>query len=205
LPTAFLLLLGAVRLDAQSVSQRGFAEGRLFFYPQTTAADTAQAVGEALLRYEPTVRPTSWLRIAGGFDARFDTHDQVERTWQLDWSDQGVQRPALSVRRLSAAVNRGPLSLEVGKQFIRWGKADVLNPTDRFAPRDYLTVVDNDFLGVTGARAIYESESETVDLVWVPRFTPSRTPLLKQRWTVLPPLLAEHFFIADHGAVFPKR
>ena len=102
-------------------------------------------------------------------------------------------------------MNRGPFSLEVGKQFIRWGKADILNPTDRFAPRDYLTVVDNDFLGVTGARAIYESGSETVDLVWVPRFTPSRTPLLKQRWTVLPPLLAEHFFIADYGAVFPKR
>lgn len=202
---AFFVLLGAVRLDAQSVSQRGFAEGRLFFYPQTTTTDTARGVGEASFRYEPTVRPASWLRIAAGFDARFDTHDQVERTWRLDWSDRGVERPAFSIRRLSAAVNRGPFSLEAGKQFIRWGKADILNPTDRFAPRDYLTVVDSDFLGVTGARAIYERGSETVDLVWVPRFTPSRTPLLKQRWTVLPPLLAGHFFIADHGAVFPKR
>ena len=41
------------------------------------------------------------------------------------------------------------MTFEAGKQFVRWGKADVLNPTDRFAPRDLLEVVDNDFLGVT--------------------------------------------------------
>jgi hypothetical protein len=61
-----------------------------------------------------------------------------------------------------------------------------LNPTDRFAPRDYLGVVDNDFLGVTAARATYETSGNTIDLVWAPRFTPSRLPLLNQRWAALP-------------------
>jgi hypothetical protein len=50
------------------------------------------------------------------------------------------------VRRLSATAHKGPLTFEAGKQFIRWGKTDIVTPTDRFAPRDYLTVVDNDFL-----------------------------------------------------------
>ena len=41
-----------------------------------------------------------------------------------------------------ATVAAGGFTLDVGKQFIRWGRADVLNPTDRFAPRDFLNVID---------------------------------------------------------------
>jgi hypothetical protein len=104
-----------------------------------------------------------------------------------------MQRPAFSIRRLSTTYNRGPLTLELGKQFIRWGKADILNPTDRFAPRDFVNVVNTDFLGVTAARLTWEHGPDTLDFVYTPRFTPSRTPLLNQRWVVLPdsPLLPE--------------
>jgi hypothetical protein len=58
----------------------------------------------------------------------------------------------------------------------------VLTPTDRFAPRDFVNVVQNDFLGVTAARLTYGTSTDTVDIVWAPRFTPSRIPLLGQRW-----------------------
>ena len=75
-----------------------------------------------------------------------------------------------------------------GKQPVRWGKTDILVPTDRFAPRDYLEVTDNDFLGVTGARVLYEKSGNTVDVVWLPRFTPSRLPLLGTRWAPVPEL-----------------
>jgi hypothetical protein len=84
----------------------------------------------------------------------------------------------------------------LGKQFVRWGKADILNPTDRFAPRDYLTVVDNDFLGITAARVLYEKGSNTLDVVWSPRLTPSRIPLPDQRWTI-PPSTVSTFPILD--------
>ena len=90
------------------------------------------------------------------------------------------------MRRLSATLSRGGFTLDVGKQFIRWGKADILNPTDRFAPRDFLNVVDSEFLAVTGVRASVESHGETVDAVWLPRLTPSRIPLLDQRWSAVP-------------------
>ena len=96
--------------------------------------------------------------------------------------------PLSRLRRLSATIHRGKITAEIGRQLIRWGKTDILNPTDRFAPKDYLSsVVDTDFLGVTAARVTYESGGDTVDLIWQPWFTPSRTPLLNQRWTALPP------------------
>ena len=79
----------------------------------------------------------------------------------------------------------GRLTLDVGKQFIRWARADVLNPIDRFAPRDYLNVIDTEFLPVIGARATLQLGPETLEAVWTPQMTPSRMPLLDQRWTVL--------------------
>ena len=112
--------------------------------------------------------------------------------------------PALSLREFNATISKGKLTAEFGKQFIRWGKADILNPTDRFAPKDFLSVTDPGFLAVTAARVIYDTGSDSFDLVWQPRFTPSRTPLLDQRWTVLPESL-DDVPLHDLGSEFPGR
>jgi len=184
----------------QAFSQRGFVETRFVAYPQTAPGDRGRAVAEALLRYEAAWKPLPGWRFAGSFDARADTHRQVERAWDLAWQDRDLRRPAFAVRRLSATYRRGPLTFEAGKQFIRWGKTDLLNPTDRFAPRDYLAVVDKDFLGVTAARLTLEQKNDTLDVVWQPRFTPSRLPLLDQRWVVLPEVA-----VRDAGARYPGR
>jgi hypothetical protein len=106
------------------------------------------------------------------------------------------------VRRLSATLTHGPLTVDVGKQFIRWGKADIVNPTDRFAPRDFVNVVNTEFIAVTGARGVVLSGNETFEAVWVPRFTPSRMPLLDQRWTSVPPA-AVAIPLVDAGATLP--
>jgi hypothetical protein len=92
--------------------------------------------------------------------------------------------------------------VDVGKQFIRWGKTDIVNPTDRFAPRDYMNVVDNEFLAVAGIRAGAQLGAHTFEAVWVPRLTPSRTPLLDQRWAVLPPGVTTS--IVEAEASIPK-
>jgi hypothetical protein len=186
LPFAFCLLPFALPTAASAqFTQRGYLETTTTLFPQTAPGDSSHAIGEWLLRYEPAWKVFPWLKFQGSFDARADTHRQVERDFRLDWRDRSIEQPAFSVRRLSATLHSGKWTAELGKQFIRWGKADILNPTDRFAPRDFLTVVDNDFLAVTGARLTYEAKSDTIDLVWVPLFTPSRTPLLNQRWVVL--------------------
>jgi hypothetical protein len=197
-----VLLLLATTCAAQDFTQRGFLDLRLLAFPQTAANDNSHAIGDALLRYEASRALLPALRLHAAVDARTDTHRQTERSARLDWQDRSIQRPALSVRRLSAVYSRGGLTAELGKQFVRWGKTDILTPTDRFAPRDFLAVVDNDFLGVPAARLTYERGPLTVDAVWQLRFTPSRTPLLNQRWTVIPEQ-ARGIPIRDFGARYP--
>src|SRR3954471_18467652 len=172
-------------LHAQALTQRGFADGLIAVFPQDAPADAVNTIGDVLVREEVFARPASWLRLAAGFDLRFNTNDQVDQSWRVDLSDRGIQRPAISVRRLSATLTRGPLTVDVGKQFIRWGKTDIVTPTDRFAPRDFVNVVNTEFLAVIGIRGVVQVGDETFEGVWLPRFTPSRVPLLDQRWTVV--------------------
>jgi hypothetical protein len=194
-----LFALAPVGLLAQSFTQRGFLEVRATGYPQTAPGDSGRLVAGSLLRYEASFRLSPALRLAGALGARTDTHRQTAREFGLDWQDRSLLRPALSVRRLSLVYGRGPVTAEFGKQFIRWGKADILNPTDRFAPRDFLSVVDNDFLAITAARVTVERSNNTFDAVYAPRLTPSRTPLLNQRWTVLP----EGVIVPEIGTRYP--
>jgi hypothetical protein len=201
----FAVLLGivpAVGASAQVFSQRGFVEGRMLVYPQTAPNDDRRVGADVLVRWEAFVRPAPWLGFAGAFDARADTLGQVDESWRIDWQDRTRLRPTLSIRRASAMLHRGGLMLEVGKQFVRWGKTDILNPTDRFAPRDFMDVVVNDFLGVIGARLTYEREGRTIDVVWVPHFTPSRLPLADRRWSVWPQVI-ELVPVVDGGVTFP--
>ncbi len=197
---AVLCLPGA----AQDFTQRGFIESDLSLYPETAPNDSSFAIDGDLFRYEASYKPWTWLRLAGAFDARFDTHEQTDRSADLDWRDRTLRRPALSLREFSATITKGKLTAEFGKQFIRWGKADILNPTDRFAPKDFLTVTDPDFLAVMAARVIYDTGTDSFDFVWQPFFTPSRTPLLNQRWTVLPQA-ADALPLVDLGSEFPGR
>jgi hypothetical protein len=172
---------------SQDYSQRGFVQTQTTVYPQAAVNDSGHAVGDFELRYEGFYKPWADLQLAGAADLRTDTHHQTERELRFDWKDRTRQRPMLSLRRFSVQYHRGEWTLEAGKQFVRWGRTDIVNPTDRFAPRDYLTVVDNDFLAVDAARATYERGSNTVDVIWVPRLTPSRVPLFSQRWFIPPP------------------
>ena len=201
---ALLLLLLCACVAAQDFTQRGFLETDLTLYPDTAPNDSGQAVGESLLRYTAAYKVRPWLRLTGTFDARFDTHHEDQRAWRLDWQDRALRRPAFSLREFNATLSKGRITADFGKQFIRWGKADILNPTDRFAPKDYLSVTDSEVLAVTAARVIYDDSVNSIDLIWQPLFTPSRTPLLNQRWTALPASLAA-IPIYDFGSHVPGR
>lgn len=204
LARALLPALLCFSANAQNFSQRGFIESDLQLYPETAPNDSSHAIDENLLRYEASWKALPWLRLAGSIDGRFDTHEEVERVAHLDWQDRSLRRPALSAREFNATITKGKLTAEFGKQFIRWGKADILNPTDRFAPKDFLTVTDPDFLAVLATRVIYDTGTDSFDFVWQPRFTPSRTPLINERWTVLPETVSG-FSLVDLGSEFPGR
>ena len=198
----FLWMLVASLASGQSFEQRGFLESAATLFPQSASNDGAHVVSQLLLRYDASYKPYAWLKLSTVFDARFDSHRQFEREVRLDVADRRQLRPAFSLRRLSATIHKGKWTAELGRQFIRWGKTDILNPTDRFAPKDFLSVIDSDFLGVTAARATYENGGNTIDIVAQPIFTPSRGPILNQRWAALPDTAAS-IPIHDLGARYP--
>ena len=202
LAAAVVLAASAAQVRAQESSQRGFLEGRGFWFPQDAPNDPVNLVGDALFRQEGFWRPARWFEAAAGVDVRANSHDQVEDQWRFDWEDRGVQRPRIALRRLSATVNGGGFAMTVGKQFIRWGRADILNPTDRFAPRDYMNVIDTELLPVFAVHPSWQIGPETFEAVWSPHFTPARLPLVTQRWVALSPEAAA-FSIEDRGSVFP--
>jgi hypothetical protein len=189
-------------VGAQTVSQRGFIDGSVVFFPQKAPNDPVRGIADLLAREEVFLKPRTWLQFGAGVDVRANSHDQVEDSWRVDFSDRGTLRPRVAIRRLSATFTRGPLTIDAGKQFIRWGKTDILNPTDRFAPRDFLNVVDTEFIGATGVRGVVQAGDETFEAVWLPRFTPSRVALIDQRWTVVPAEAAD-VPLVDGGAIFP--
>jgi len=199
---ALAVVLFATTASAQRATYSGFLEGRGFFFPQEAPNDATRRVGDALFRNELVLRPADWFQFAAGLDLRANSHDQVEDEWRLDYEDRGVLRPRAAVRRLAASVSTGGVTLDVGKQFIRWGRADVIYPTDRFAPRDYLNVVDSELLPVIAARASIRFGSETFEAIWSPQLTPSRLPLLDQRWAAVPPE-AVGLALLDGGSVIP--
>ena len=202
LVTTALLLAPAPAVLAQTVSQRGFADAMLTLYPQAAPNDATQSVADVVAREEVFFKPRAWVQFAAGLELRANSHDQVDKRWTPDFWDRDERRPPVSIRRLSATLHQGVFTFDLGKQFIRWGRTDIVHPTDRFAPRDFMSVIDADFLGTTGVHGLAELGRHTLEAVWVPRFTPSRIPLIDQRWSAVPPAAAR-LPIAETASVFP--
>jgi hypothetical protein len=200
---AALAFACASSVSAQVVTYRGSFEAKGTLFLQEARNDPERSIGDARARLDVFVKPVEWVQFAGGFDALANSYRQVDSRAVIDLSDRGLRRPALSARRLSMTLTRQALTLEVGKQFVRWGKADVVTPTDRFAPRDFLAVIDAEFLAVRAARLALATGADTVEGV-VSVFTPSRTPLLDQRWNVTPPGNGA-IALDDRGSRFPSR
>src|SRR6185503_16323622 len=169
---------------AQNFESRGYLETRLFGYPQTAPGDSGRILGASFLDVQLIFKPIPGLRIVGDLDAQTDTHHEDDRSFHLSWGDRELKRPAFAIRQLNMTYTKGSFTVELGKQFVRWGKADLLNPTDHFAPRDFLNVVRSDYLAITAARVLYGTQANTVELIFQPRFTPSRIPLPGQRWVI---------------------
>ena len=198
---AIALLVFAATANAQPVSYTGFLEGRGFLFAQEAPNDAERRMFDGLFRNELTIR-ADWFSMVAGVDLRANSHDQVDDDWEIDYEDRGVLRPRLSLRRLVATVSHRAFTVDIGKQFIRWGRADIIYPTDRFAPRDYLNVIDSELLPVIAARASVQIGNETLEGIWVPQLTPTRLPLLNQRWVSLPPEVAS-LTVVDGGSLLP--
>jgi len=199
-----VFLLAAAPAAAQEVTYRGFAQVQSAIYPQTTPQDAERVSTQGRIRFEPAFRAASWMTLEGSIDARTDNLELVEREWRLDTRDRGIRRPALSLRHADLRLRKDTLTVDLGKQFIRWGKADILNPTDRFAPRDFIEVTDDEFLAVTAARVQFERGAHLFDIAWAPSFTPSRIPVAGNRWSPPPPETLADVAVIEAAPIFPR-
>ena len=72
------------------------------------------------------------------------------------------------------------MDIRIGKQQIIWGKADGVFITDVISPKDLSEFLLRDFdeirMGITAAKIDYYIGNSTLELVWVPVFTPDKIP-----------------------------
>ena len=186
---------------AQRLTYRGFADAGLLFYPRTAPNDDTRLVADAVARVEPTLNVRPGIRIASSFEARSDTHEMSGagvRYW-----DRTRRRPSFAARTLVLTLSKGLVTLDAGKQFVRWGQSDIISPTDYFTPRDFLITATTEILGVTAARLTVGNDRDSVELVYTPRLTSSRAPLLDQRWVGLGASAVGRPLI-DAGTTFPS-
>ena len=167
-------------------SYRGYLENRALFYPGVTANDRVRLVDETLLRAEGKVSLGGGFGVAAGLDAQTDSDNQVARGWRFSWDDRTAQRPPLALRTLNLQYASGPFRIEAGKQMLHWGQMDFASPTDKLAPREYLNPSGADSLGAFAVRAVADTGPRSLELVYLPRFSPSRIPLTERRWLILP-------------------
>jgi hypothetical protein len=141
----------------------------------------------------------------GTFDFRFDTHNNVDRRRWLDVDQRGIRRPAGAVSELYLDARLGRMDLRVGRQQIRWGRADGFNPTDNAVPYDYLDSLADERLAVPALKADVYFDRTSLEGVWVPFYTPTRLPILGQRWFPHLPREAQGFDLVyrDLGGPFP--
>ena len=129
------------------------------------------------------------LTAVAQLDVSSDSGDQsafVELMGFAQYGEQGLESaPAgatLSdldnlIRQAYVALRLGPFDLDVGKKFVRWGKADLLSPLDVVNHSNTELLALDDLLG--GARAdpmvhlsAYPSDDLSLELVYVPFLAP---------------------------------
>lgn len=97
----------------------------------------------------------------------------------------------LGLREAYVDLNFSNFNLRAGRQQIIWGKAEGVFITDIVSPKDLSEFLLRDFdeirMGVTSLKAGYYFGNSALEAVWVPVFTPTRTPEEGSIWyPVLP-------------------
>jgi len=103
------------------------------------------------------------------------------------YPNQDVQ---LGLREAYMDVYFDNMDLRIGKQQIIWGKADGMFITDIVSPKDLGEFLLRDFdeirTGITSLKANYYLGDNTVEMVWIPTFTPTIMPDETSIWSRIP-------------------
>ncbi len=200
LAVAVLLVLGAVQARAQEEGQEGatlngYARSKVGALVEDGAYFLAENTLDLRLSYS-----------AG--DAAFYANPVLyEREGELALPE---------LREAYIDLGGEIFDLRMGKQQIIWGKGDGVFITDIVSPKDLSQFLVPDFeelrLAVTGARLDLYADAHSLELVWLPWFTPTVSPALDSLWapslafpivpTIQPALLPE--MELESGEYFAK-
>lgn len=160
----------------------GFLQESGRFYAKKPNPSDAYAEGNAKFQLWGRAPLGKGLSVRGVFDIRMETHGNVDRGRWLDVEDRGLRQPAGSISEFYLDAKLGHIDLRLGKQQIRWGRADGFNPTDNILPYDYLETFDDERIPVSALKADAYFAQTNLQFVWLPWYTPTRLPFLGQRW-----------------------
>src|SRR5215831_16693739 len=129
--------------------------------------------------------PRLFVRIAWLLEA--DTRGEISRDDLYDDDDRAILRSASRFRDLIMGFRSGPVTVELGKQRLTWGRTSFINASDNLTPRDWTDPLDEQRLSPWSARLSIEKGRGWGDAVLVPRYAPSRLPVLGGRWFPIVP------------------
>jgi hypothetical protein len=92
----------------------------------------------------------------------------------------------IDLREIFMDIYFETMDVRIGKQQIIWGKADGVFITDIVSPKDLREFLLPDFneirIGVTAVKFDYFFGDNTLELVWIPVFSPTRMPVEGSIW-----------------------
>ncbi len=172
---------------APALAQKTFEVGGFFygngqFYSRRPNPPDTYALGTSRFQLWSSGSLGKRISWRAAYDLRIDTHNNVDRTNWLDFSERGLQQPAGSLSELYVELKLSRFDFRVGRQEIRWGRADGYNPTDNLIPYDYLDTTAEERIAVPAVKADGYFGDARLEFAWIPSFTPTRLPLMGQRW-----------------------
>jgi hypothetical protein len=170
----------------QSENFKTTLEYRNYTYFQGEArGDSRDSINEGRLRIEYDNRFRENMRVYLNLLALDDDADFTHGFFDLD--EDELRRSYLNFNEAFLDIYFGTFDIRFGKQIIKWGKADVVNPTDNLTPTDYSNLLDEDDIGVIAANLNYYRDNWNLQLVGIPLFSPSRLPPRDTRFSIVPP------------------
>jgi hypothetical protein len=173
-------------LQAQAADEpwkfHGFLELRAFLFPQKPNPADTHTQGVGLVQASLQRKSDRWGRYFLSVEGEIDTHHDIARNRLIDWNERDLRRSAARFREAYWERRFGPLDLRLGRQEIRWGRADGFNPTDNLEPYDFLSPFVERRMPVTAASGNLYWHQANLEFHWLPLYESSRLPLLGQRW-----------------------
>jgi hypothetical protein len=182
IPLALWLLFSPAAYSQNSWEYGGFLQESAQVYAKTPNPSDAYSEANAHFQFWCRAQVSKKLSWRGAFDIRLDTHKNVDRGRWADLTQRGIQQPAGAVSEFYLDARLSHLGLRLGKQQIRWGRADGFNPTDNIIPYDYIDTFAEERLAVTALKADAYFKRASFEGVWIPFYTPTRLPIFGQRW-----------------------